>query len=292
MPGPERSKASRGSPRKATGSGERAPVLTDAAEPMQLLLALGLTQNESRVYLALLGFSELTAAELSSRAGVPRPKVYEALGALEGRGFSRSVGGRVRQYSAVEPDTALRNWVRHRDYERAALAERDQAHVETLTRLLPRPPTAPTVEVPDFIEGISGRLPTTEALEDLISRAQRSLFEMLQPPFLQPRPRWNVMEVDAVQRGVEVRTIYTREAIVDPTRYAQLMEAGGHVRVTDTLPMKLLIRDKEEALISLRDANTGAQSVTTARVRHPDLVAPLQNLFAQVWRKARSIEPG
>ena len=55
------------------------------------------------------------------------------------------------------------------------------------------------------------------------------------------------------------------------------------------LPMKLMVRDGEEALISLRDAGTGAQSVTTVAVRHPDLVAPLGTLFEQQWRKARAL---
>jgi hypothetical protein len=55
------------------------------------------------------------------------------------------------------------------------------------------------------------------------------------------------------------------------------------------LPMKLMVRDHEEALISLRDAGTGAQSVTTVAVRHPDLVAPLITLFEQQWRKARAL---
>jgi hypothetical protein len=123
-----------------------------------------------------------------------------------------------------------------------------------------------------------------------MSSAQSTLFEMLQPPFLQPRPRWNLMEAEAVARGVDVRVIYTPEAIADPARYRALAEAGGKVRLTDTIPMKLLIRDGEEALISLRDAHSGAQSVTSARVRHPDLVAPLLTLFMQVWRKAGPIE--
>lgn len=277
-------------PNKAAEAPAPSQVLVDTDELLQLLIALGLTQNESRVYLVLLSSGELTAAEAAGRAGVPRPKVYEALGALEGRGFCRSVGERVRRFTAVEPDKALRDWLRHRDHERAAMAERDQTHVETLTRLLPRPTAEPAVEVPDFIEGISGRLPTTEALEDVMASAQSTLFEMLQPPFLQPRPRWNLMEAEAVARGVDVRVIYTPEAIADPARYRALAEAGGKVRLTDTIPMKLLIRDGEEALISLRDAHSGAQSVTSARVRHPDLVAPLLTLFMQVWRKAGPIE--
>ncbi len=255
------------------------------------LTALGLTQNESRAYLAILSTNDATASEAAANAGVPRPKIYEALANLESRGFCRSVGGQVRRYAAVDPESALRNWIRHREEERKILADRDAAHVELLVRLLPRPEQFPAVEIPDFMEAVSGRLPTTAVLEEVIASSRESLHEMLQPPFLQPRARWNTQEIEAIGRGVDVRVIYTPDGIEDAQRYLPLLEAGGQVRVIDRLPMKLLIKDDDEALISLRDANTGAQSVTTARVRHADLVAPMEALFKRVWRKAKPI-PG
>ncbi len=259
----------------------------DGAVAMRLLTELGLTVNEARVYLALLRSESPTAAEAAAAARVPRPKVYEALQALEGRGFSKSIGGRVRRFVAVEPESALRGWFSHREHERAEMSERDQIRVATLGRLLPAPASQVGRQVADFIEAISGQLPTTEALDDLVSRATRTLSIMLQPPFVQPRPRWNVMEVEALERGVQVRAIYTPQALEDARRFEDILRHGGQARMLAQLPMKLMVRDHEEALISLRDAGTGAQSVTTVAVRHPDLVAPLITLFEQQWKKAR-----
>lgn len=261
----------------------------DDAEATRLLTELGLTVNEARVYLALLRVPSPTAAEAATEARVPRPKVYEALQALEGRGFSKSIGGRVRRFIPVEPESALRGWLSHRDHERAELSERDQIRVEALGRLLPAPASEVNAQVPDFLEAISGQVATTEALDGLVSRATQTLNIMLQPPFVQPRPRWNVMEVDALERGVQVRVIYTPEALEDARRFEDILRHGGQVRTLAQLPMKLMVRDHEEALISLRDAGTGAQSVTTVAVRHPDLVAPLGTLFEQQWRKAKPL---
>ena len=261
----------------------------DGAEATRLLTELGLTVNEARVYLALLRSESPTAAEAATAAGVPRPKVYEALQALEGRGFSKSIGGRVRRFVAVDPDSALRGWLSHREHERAEMSERDQIRVETLGRLLPAPAAEAGGQVADFIEAISGQVPTTEALDDLVSRATQTLNIMLQPPFVQPRPRWNVMEVEALERGVQVRAIYTPHALEDARRFEDILRHGGQARMLAQLPMKLMVRDHEEALISLRDAGTGAQSVTTVAVRHPDLVAPLITLFEQQWKKARAL---
>jgi HTH-type transcriptional regulator, sugar sensing transcriptional regulator len=269
----------------AAGSSRRA----DDAEAARLLTELGLTVNEARVYLALLRFESPTAAEAAAAAGVPRPKVYEALQALEGRGFSKSIGGRVRRFTPVEAETALRGWLSHREHERAEMSERDQIRVEMLGRLLPKPASAARTPVADFIEAISGQVPTSEALDDLVSRATQTLDIMLQPPFVQPRPRWNVKEVEALERGVQVRAIYTPQALEDTRRFEEILRHGGQARMLAQLPMKLMVRDHEEALISLRDAGTGAQSVTTVGVRHPDLVAPLGTLFEQQWRKARAL---
>jgi hypothetical protein len=56
--------------------------------------------------------------------------------------------------------------------------------------------------------------------------------------------------------------------------------------------MKLLVRDDVEALISLRDSNTGEQSILSATVRHPDLAGPLALLFEQHWEKAKALRNG
>ena len=261
----------------------------DGAEATRLLTELGLTVNEARVYLALLRSESPTAAEAATAAGVPRPKVYEALQALEGRGFSKSIGGRVRRFVGVDPDSALRGWLSHREHERAEMSERDQIRVETLGRLLPAPAAEAGRQVADFIEAISGQVPTSKALDDLVSRARQTLNIMLQPPFVQPRPRWNVMEVEALERGVQVRAIYTPHALEDARRFEDILRHGGQARILAQLPMKLMVRDQEEALISLRDAGNGAQSVTTVAVRHPDLVAPLITLFEQQWKRARAL---
>ena len=274
---------------RAVGGALASARQADDAEATRLLTELGLTVNEARVYLALLRSESPTAAEAATAAGVPRPKVYEALHGLEGRGFSKSIGGRVRRFVPVEPESALRGWLSHREHERAEMSERDQIRVEALGRLLPAPAPEAGRQVADFIEAISGQVPTSEALDDLVSRATQTLDIMLQPPFVQPRPRWNVMEVEALERGVQVRAIYTREALEDARRFEDILRHGGQARTLAQLPMKLMVRDHEEALISLRDAGTGAQSVTTVAVRHPDLVAPLITLFEQQWTKARGL---
>ncbi len=276
----------------AAGTDRGLSRLLDADELPRSLTELGLSLTEARLYLALLRLSDGTAAQLARESGVPRPKVYEALGALESRGFCSTVGDRVTRYRPVPADVALRDWIRHRDHERAARGERDQALSETLIRLLPKPEAAGTTPAPDYLEAISGRARTTETLEEIIGRAERTVWMLMQPPWLQQRSRWNVAEAAAARRGVQVRVIYSPESVRDPERIAGLLRAGGECRVLPELPMKLLVRDGIEALVSLRDARSGEQTITSVAMRHPDLAKPLGLLFRQLWKKAEPIEEG
>ena len=260
-----------------------------ADEALGALVELGLTLNEARSYVALLRLGTATAADVARAAGVPRQKVYDTLRALEERGFLRSISAGVAAHTPVPPSEALEGWLRQREHQRSLEAERDERLGERLHALLPQ--ARRTQQRFEELETIVGRARTSAALERLIGSASRTLHMMQQPPFLQARARWNDAEAAAAARGVQVSVLYSRDAAVDERRWRPLAEAGGHVRVTDTVPMKLLVRDGEEAMISLRDPVTGEQGLTSAVVRHPDLVGPLQLLFDREWERGSSLAP-
>jgi HTH-type transcriptional regulator, sugar sensing transcriptional regulator len=72
------------------------------------LIALGLTEYESKVYLALLGEHPATGYQISKAAGIPRSMVYEALGRLEARGAAlKTFEDKATLYRPVSPDTLL-----------------------------------------------------------------------------------------------------------------------------------------------------------------------------------------
>ncbi|NJR71727.1 MAG: TrmB family transcriptional regulator, partial [Gammaproteobacteria bacterium] len=72
------------------------------------LMALGLTEYESKVYLALLGEHPATGYQIGKAAGIPRSMVYEALGRLEARGaVLKTVEEKAALYRPVSPETLL-----------------------------------------------------------------------------------------------------------------------------------------------------------------------------------------
>ena len=276
---------------------ERAPVSRASAQPADepddgSLLAslgeLGLTPNQSRAYVALLRHGSATATEIALRASVPRPKIYDVLQSLERYGLCASGGGRVSSWTAVPPDVALPDLVRSREQERRAQAERDQELATSLAELLPEPThAAPAPEIP-IIEALIGRARIAETFERLVNSTERALDIVQARPFVQLSERWNLLEAEAIARGVEVRVLFTPEAAQDPARWQSLVAAGGEGRVSNNLALKLAIRDGEEALVALRDPSFKSHDedgMTSIRIIQPDLVAPLQTLFRREWRR-------
>ena len=68
---------------------------------------LGLTEYESRAYLALIKTGPSRASELSFFAQIPRSKTYGTVRELARKGMLRVIPGRPELYSAVSPSEAL-----------------------------------------------------------------------------------------------------------------------------------------------------------------------------------------
>ena len=75
---------------------------------IEQLTALGFTEYEAKVYLALLHEHPATGYQVGKLAGVPRSMVYEALGRLEARGaVLKSFDEKATLYRPVSPDMLL-----------------------------------------------------------------------------------------------------------------------------------------------------------------------------------------
>ena len=74
---------------------------------LEVLSQLGLSPNESKVYIALLQQSPATPYRLAKEAGIPLNKVYEVVRRLVSRTFIAEVEGPEAGYIAKEPKAAL-----------------------------------------------------------------------------------------------------------------------------------------------------------------------------------------
>ncbi|GHF31853.1 sugar-specific transcriptional regulator TrmB [Deinococcus metalli] len=125
------------------------------------LQALGLTEYEARAYTALLALGRAVPARVARQAGIPRPKIYETLERLEGRGLAAKVGQNPLEYAPLSAREYLSRARRSFD-DRLGALERD------LTRLAPDP-------APEAVYHLYGEAAIRSLCEDLTLNARRSL---------------------------------------------------------------------------------------------------------------------
>lgn len=94
---------------------------------------------------------------------------------------------------------------------------------------------------------------------------------------------------ETLDRGVRMRTVYldsvrNDEPSIEHARW--LTERGAEVRTVPTLPLRMLVVDRELALVPLdeNDSSAGALLVSGRGV-----VAALSALFVSVWRNAHPL---
>ena len=145
------------------------------AETTSVLESLGLTEYEARCFVALTRIGQGTAREIAEVAGVPRPRVYDSVEALQGRGLADVQDAQPRRFRAPDPHDAVETI--RREYGR---------RLDRLDGLLPRLQSPPTREdragvwvvegdeaVSDRLAGLAGdateELLVVIAVEDLLT---------------------------------------------------------------------------------------------------------------------------
>lgn len=229
------------------------------------LTELGFTEYEAKVYLALLDDYPASGYQISKTAGVPRSMVYEALGRLKLRGaVLETPDERATLYRPLPPDVLLDNHEaaqrRLIDELRAGLTGLYQAREE------------------DFVWSIRGRDALLAYARELIGRAQREVFLVLDDP--------DVTSLEEVitatcQRGVSTSAVLTGVAslrcgqvVRHPPLESQLHELAG---------MLVVVVDGTESLVAASDAG---RTMTATVTRNRNLVLIVRQfiwmeLFAQ-----------
>lgn len=126
------------------------------------LQALGLTEYEARAYTALLALGRAVPARVARQAGIPRPKIYETLERLEGRGLAAKMGQNPLEYAPLSAREYLARARRSFD-DRLGALDRD------LSRLAPDP-------APEAVYHLYGEAAIRSLCEDLVLNARRSLY--------------------------------------------------------------------------------------------------------------------
>lgn len=250
-----------------------------------MLDLLGLSAQHETVYRAMLQRPDLNVAGLADYLGVPPGQVREALDVLadlalirldSGGDSARAVrpqAGLIALLAKVEADVAVRQ--RQVEATRAAITAIATAHEgreqEVQGRAL------------DGLDAVRERLielahtARNECLSFTTGRGQ-------QPDTMEAEGSLNQV---ALRRGVRIRNLYQESFRNDPATLAHarwMASLGSQSRTAPTLPMRMVIVDRELALVPV-DPNHPARGAL--ELRSPGVVAGLIALFEQVWHTAK-----
>ncbi|WP_018351780.1 helix-turn-helix domain-containing protein [Longispora albida] len=248
--------------------------------------ALGLDGPAEDAYRCLVAQPSATAAQLAADLGCGTAEIRHALELLAARGLAARSGADLDRYVAAPPAVALGAVLsqRHDDLRRAEVAI--AALAEEHRRAVAGRPFGDLIEVINGAEGIRQRV-------DQIQRAARTeVRAFVTARATVVRTEENTVEQALVQRGIRYRVIVERAALESPVEAQAAVEAtaaGEEVRVTETLPVKLIVADRDLALVSLPPDPHGEPAAVL--LHSSGLLEALAALFEAYWEHARPLQP-
>ncbi|MEU1371285.1 helix-turn-helix domain-containing protein [Streptomyces sp. NPDC005803] len=257
-----------------------------------MLQALGLSPAEEAVYTALLARPTGSAQDLARQTGLDRGETDRILLDLAARGLvatapeaGNGAPGSADRYRLTPPSVALAPLL----VEQRSALQRAEAAFSMLTeqyRSTAAHPAGSVVEVVVGVEQVAHRF------HQLQLGAQRELLSFLVgEPTAVPREDTDMSESSALDRGVDFRIVATKDYLDDPdvTRDVRAgITAGIELRVAETLPLKMLVSDRERAMVPLDLADSGGEPSAIV-VHRSGLLAALVQLFEKEWAQARPL---
>jgi sugar-specific transcriptional regulator TrmB len=270
----------------------------------------GLNSYEAKSYLSLLEKNKMNAAEISRIAGIPRSRVYDTLAQLELKGLCRVISGKIKSYTAVDPsqlkdvltnlerertDSMIKKYQDEIKKEKDRLVEKIKNAEGLVERLIPiYKQNQENNNDSEYIEVIKDPLLIHKKTCEILANAKKEILGFTRPPFVatQKIPEQVNVNIEASQQGVTLRNIYEIPTNIMDLKYMleMIKREEAIFRISDMLPIKLVIVDEEIVLFSLNESLTLSRPfVISALVKHKNLAQFYKMAFEMMWAKSRDM---
>ncbi|MEV4603168.1 hypothetical protein AB0K15_37945 [Amycolatopsis sp. NPDC049253] len=253
-------------------------------------LVAQLTPDAVLLYKLAVGHPAWTIAEASTQLGFDESYLRELIGSLKDLMLLRPSLDPNRQYDAIGPDSAVSALLTS---EEAELRRREAAQEAVRRELLALLPTyfearqvRRQAEAIDVVEDVAM---VRHLLADLARRCSREVHiahpgsGMAEDQLSRSLGR----DLMVLERGVVMRSMLQHSARqhVPTQRYvAAVTKRGAHVRTTPIVPRRLIVFDREVALLPPVDGDPKGGAVI---VREPAVVSHMLDAFELLWHAAR-----
>ena len=251
-----------------------------------MLGALGLRAAEEDIYRTLVSQVSATASELAELTDRHQDEVDEVLVHVVQRGLATATSTRPQVFSAAPPAMALGGLLRQRRDDLLS-AERELALLvdEHRAAWIGRS-TSNVVEEITNIDAVRHRFAQIQ------EAAQHEVLSTVVPNLTVVPHRENTAGIAGVSRGVQYRVILDRAALNKPGMVADVIasiEEGQQVRISDRVPVKLVIVDRELAMLPLLSGQNNAPE--SMLVQSSGLLDAVIAFFEMSWEQAYPLLP-
>lgn len=242
------------------------------------LKTMGLTNYETRAYVALTSLISGTAMEISEASGVPRSRTYEILKGLQKKGFIEISQGKPLKFNIVPPQDIFKK-VRGQINE-----ELDQA--ETELNIIYENQIS---QVPAPIWLIYGKDKIVKKEIEIIGRAKDSIFIMGGSMFKDELEQLENSINKASRRGVNTRMITAPYCITDDERIdiSQGINRFNCEKKIFPIPfLKVIIRDKKEMLLvfsKFEDISVVSKTAIGIWNQYTEIVETIAGFYNIIW---------
>lgn len=252
-----------------------------------MLTVLGLDPVEEATYRRLITLPSASSADLAQHLDLEPAELRTALASLAEKGLVATSTNGTEQYVASPPLVALGSLVRDRQDD----LNRARSELEALTEQYRGAAAQRTVT--DVIDVVTGQEAVAQRFAQLQRSARREVLAFVRSGVAVVSAAENAEEDAAAARGVTFRVVLERAVLEGPGVFANAQAAmtrGERIRIADRVPLRMIVADRELALIPLASAEDEARGTVGALLVHPSaLLDALLALFDLSWSNAHDL---
>jgi len=224
--------------------GDPEALMRQYLEVSGALAKLGLSEYESRAYVALVALGSGSANFVAEVSQIPRTSAYKVMKSLEAKGFVREKQGRPRAFSPVDPSDLSKRFVSE--------IEDSFGRIASVKDMLSER------GVPQLVYTIMGKDRVLEKIGEMLDKSEQG-FVISSPSMIEIRRRLGKRFANAVARGVSL-TVITSPFVKAP-RDAKVIRRKALI-ATD------VISDGKTALLAAPDLSACGYTDNEALSKH------------------------
>jgi len=253
----------------------------------------GVSERETRIYLALLEHGELKANELQRIIGLSRAKVYSVLSAMQDYGLVKTrKAAKGQYYIASSPGNVLK--ILKRKWKQTDHTYENNAD-EIKKLISDHFPGTDTIQTLNPISLVRNRIQIHRHFIYLSSQTTKCVNAFSRTPYsvssVKAAEEQFEVQREALKRGVKMRTVYSRNHMPDPNIEIEIFHENDQMRIVDNLPIKMFIFDSEVVLLAVPSTPEGnVNNFSMVVVEDPGFAELCESTFEVYWSMAEPVD--